>query len=70
MKLPHIPVTSFEDATYNFEVLQGQGFFTGQGAPTFPALKGNVYFRKDTPTVANQFIYVNTADGVHWTGKV
>ena len=61
-------VESFEDATLNFEELQGSNLFWGSGAPAFlpPQSAVSYYFRQDTPTVANQRIYVFT--GSTWTG--
>ena len=54
-----------------------QKIWMGTGAPgvtmedgSVPSV-GDVYFRRDTPGVANQFIYVVTSVGpVVWTGKV
>jgi hypothetical protein len=70
VQLPVVPVHSFEDVTLDMEALQGSGIFWGSGAPTFiPAAKAvSFYFRKDTPTVANQRIYIYT--GSAWTGIV
>lgn len=49
----------------------GVGFHGGSGAPAFAANKGDVYFRSDTPTVANQRIYecntAATANAGAWT---
>lgn len=70
MKLPAVPPTSFDDLTLNFEAIEQQGLFSGSGAPTFFSKKGDYYFRRDTPGTAGQMIYVNTADGVNWTGIV
>lgn len=39
----------------------------GSGAPTFSATSGDYYLRSDTPTVANQRLYVCTG-GTAWTG--
>ena len=69
VKLPFREIHSFEDITRNFEALETQNIYTGTGAPTFTAVKGSYYFRTDTPTVANQRIYVNTT-GSAWTGIV
>lgn len=68
MKLPAVPVQDFEDATINFEALESSYIYWGTGAPTFipPAKAVSFYFRRDTPTVANQRIYIYT--GSVWTG--
>lgn len=68
MKFAALPVYSLEDATLNFELLTSSGIFWGSGTPTFtPEGKAvSFYFRKDTPTVANQRLYVYT--GSAWTG--
>lgn len=68
MKLLFLPVESFEDITRNFEQVQQQAIFTGSGVPTLQAPKGSYYLRTDTPSTANQRIYVNTAVGSNWTG--
>lgn len=68
MKLPAQWVDGFDDCQLNFEALQGSGLFWGSGAPTFIPDGHTVsyYFRQDTPTVANQRIYIYT--GSAWTG--
>lgn len=68
--LPFQVITSLEDVTRNFEQIEAAGMFTGVGAPAFLPSNANVsyYFRKDTPTVANQRIYVFT--GSAWVGIV
>ena len=68
MKLPALPVDSFEDATLNAEFLEGSGIFWGSGEPAFTPQNNAVsyFFRKDTPTVSNQRLYVY--DGSSWTG--
>lgn len=69
MKLT-VPVTSFDDITLNFEQIEAQGIHTGTGVPAFQARKGDLYFRRDTPSTANQRVYINTADGANWTGII
>lgn len=68
MQLLTIPVTSLEDATHNFE--QMAPFSVGKGAPTYVPTNNQVtfHFRTDTPTVANQRIYIYT--GSVWNGIV
>lgn len=68
MKLPVQLVESFDDMQLNFEFLQGSGIFWGTGAPNFvpDGFQVSFYFRKDTPTVSNQRIYV--FNGSAWTG--
>lgn len=67
MKLS-LPVLDLDDATRNFEQIQRQGLYSGVGAPAFQASEGDFYLRRDTPSTANQRVYVNTADGSNWTG--
>lgn len=45
---------------------------SGSGAPTASGTKGDIYFRTDTPTTANQRIYINSSatTGTTWTGIV
>lgn len=62
------PVESFEDVQHNFDLIQQQGVFVGDGVPTFVARKGNYFLRRDDPTTANHRVYINTADGSNWTG--
>ena len=64
------PPAEWDDLTYNFEQLQRMGLYAGSGAPAFvPDIgSGSFYFRQDTPTVANQRIYVY--NGTSWTGIV
>ena len=67
MKFPQALVHDFEGVTQNFEFLQGSGLYWGSGAPTFaPDGGAGFYLRSDTPTVANQRIYVYS--GSSWTG--
>lgn len=79
MKLPFQVITGLEDATRNFEAIQQtllDGVTIGSGVPVNPAghapSKGNYYFRTDTPTIANQRIYVCTVGGSSptWVGIV
>lgn len=46
----------------------GATISSGSGAPSGSATTGDIYFRTDTPTVANQRIYIYT--GSAWTGIV
>ena len=70
MRFPYSIVHSFEGAQRNFEFLEGSGLYWGSGAPAFlPANKDvSFYLRKDTPTVANQRIYI--FNGTAWVGIV
>ena len=69
MKLPFREIHGLEDAQRNFEAIEGQATYTGVGAPTFTPSEGRaVYFRWDTPTVANQRIYMWNPAGPGWTG--
>jgi hypothetical protein len=45
----------------------GGRIFSGSGAPTLSATSGDFYLRTDTPTTANQRIYVCTGT-TNWTG--
>lgn len=62
------PVRSLEDCQHNFDQIQQQQIFAGTGVPTFVAKAGSLFLRKDDLTTANHRIYINTADGVNWTG--
>lgn len=67
MKFRHLHLTSFQDAQENFEQIDAASLYAGIGAPAFrPAENRGFFFRLDTPTVANQRIYVWT--GSAWTG--
>ncbi len=48
---------------------RGAQIFSGSGAPTVSATAGDIYFRTDTPGVANQRVYICTG-GTSWTGIV
>lgn len=53
----------------NFEALEAQCIYTGNGAPVFTPSEGHgVYLRFDTPTVANQRIYFWNQAGPAWVG--
>lgn len=45
---------------------------SGSGAPTASGTRGDIYFRTDTPTTANQRIYINSSatTGTTWIGIV
>ena len=62
----HREVHSFEDATRNFEQIEAAGMYSGFGAPTFVPPAVSLYFRRDTPTTANQRLYIWT--GSAWSG--
>jgi hypothetical protein len=48
----------------------GSGLWSGVGVPSSSlGSAGDFYFRKDTPSVANQRIYVNLGVGV-WSGII
>lgn len=51
---------------------QGGSISSGNGAPTTTGNQGDLYVRLDTPTVANQRLYMNTSSGsgTTWTGIV
>lgn len=69
MKFPFAEIHSLEDAQRNFEAIESQHIYTGDGAPGFTPTDGNAYyFRFDTPGTAMQRIYV--FDGSTWTGIV
>lgn len=51
----------------------GPSYFGGVGAPgaaPAAAVVGDFYFRSDTPTVANQCVYVKTVAPSTWVGKI
>lgn len=71
MKLPFRTIQGFEDAQRNFEALEAQGIYVLSGAPGFTPSEGHaIYFRTDTPTVANQRIYMWNPAGPGWIGVV
>jgi hypothetical protein len=53
-----------------FQPTGGGHIYSASGAPTISAVKGDVYFRTDTPSTASQRIYVCTEAGNHWTAIV
>jgi hypothetical protein len=64
-----------EGCQENFEFLEESGLYWGSGAPAFVPSENQsaqklacFYFRRDTPGVANQRIYV--WNGSAWTGIV
>ena len=68
MDLPFPLVEDFNSVQRNFEAIQDQVPYSGTGAPTFtPRNKQVVYYwRTDTPSTANQRLYVFT--GSAWVG--
>lgn len=59
-------VAVFPGTGFNADV--AGGLYQGSGSPTTAAGMGAIYYRTDTPTVANQRIYIYT--GTEWTGIV
>ena len=59
-------------ATPSLQINTGAVITSGTGAPTATGTKGDIYFRTDTPTTANQRIYINSSatTGTTWTGIV
>ena len=71
MKLPFREIHGLSDCQRNFEAIEALGVYVRKGAPAFTPSEGyGFYFRTDTPTVANQRVYVWNPAGPAWIGVV
>ena len=69
MRFAHQVITGLNDATQNFEQIELQRLYSGNGAPAFrPREQSAYYFRFDTPGTSMQRIYI--FNGTAWVGIV